>query len=237
MRLAHTLSVLCAASLLLAACATPAAPTAIMLDSTSEASSTAMMDNTSTPAATHAPMMANTPAATPSPMLDNTSPPEALTDKTPEAMVLPAWFSVQLSDARTGATFTLADWQGKVILVEAFAVWCPKCLQQQQNVKTLHGLLGQRDDFVSVGLGVDPNEDTALLQSYLTQHGFDWAYAVAPTAVARELGQLYGDQFLNPTATPMLIIDRHGEAHLLPFGIKSADDLYTALEPFLQATP
>jgi hypothetical protein len=32
----------------------------------------------------------------------------------------------------------------------------------------------------------------------------------------------------------MLIIDRDGEAHPLPFGIKSAADLQAALEPFLQ---
>jgi hypothetical protein len=31
----------------------------------------------------------------------------------------------------------------------------------------------------------------------------------------------------------MLIIDRHGEAHLLPFGIKDAAELMKALEPFL----
>jgi hypothetical protein len=51
--------------------------------------------------------------------------------------------------------------------------------------------------------------------------------------VAREIGQLYGDQFLNPPSTPMLIVDRHGEVHLLPFGRKSADDLQEALAPFL----
>ena len=62
---------------------------------------------------------------------------------------------------------------------------------------------------------------------------FDWVYAVAPPEVSRELGQLYGDQFLNPPATPMLIIDQHGEVHPLPFGIKSAGDLQEALEPFL----
>jgi hypothetical protein len=31
----------------------------------------------------------------------------------------------------------------------------------------------------------------------------------------------------------MLIIDRHVEAHPLPFGVKSAQNLYDALQPFL----
>jgi hypothetical protein len=51
--------------------------------------------------------------------------------------------------------------------------------------------------------------------------------------VAREIANLYGEQFLNPPSTPMLVIDRHGEAHLLPFGIKSAAELEEALKPFL----
>jgi hypothetical protein len=31
----------------------------------------------------------------------------------------------------------------------------------------------------------------------------------------------------------MLIVDRYGEVHPLPFGIKRSDDLMTALKPFL----
>ena len=69
--------------------------------------------------------------------------------------------------------------------------------------------------------------------NYVASHGFDWQYAIAPAEVAREISQLYGDQFLNPTAAPMLIIDRNGEVHPLPFGIKSAEELMEAVESFL----
>ena len=44
---------------------------------------------------------------------------------------------------------------------------------------------------------------------------------------------LTGSQFLNPSSAPMYIIDRKGDVHLLPFGVKSAVDLFAALEPFL----
>ena len=67
----------------------------------------------------------------------------------------------------------------------------------------------------------------------MEDNGFDWLYAVAPLEVAREIGQLYSAQFLNPPSTPMLIIDRQGNVHTLPFGIKSADQLLEALGPFL----
>jgi hypothetical protein len=123
--------------------------------------------------------------------------------------------------------------KGKVILVEAMAVWCSNCLKQQGQVKTLHEILGQRDDFVSIGLDIDPNEDVARLKGFVEAQGFDWLYAVSPADVSREISSLYGDQFLNPPSTPIVVIDRRGVAHPTPFGIKSADDLLQFIQPFL----
>lgn len=159
------------------------------------------------------------------------------TTATPEAVSAPAWFGMPMTDVNTGASFTLADFHGRVVLVETMAVWCPKCLQQQREVKALHAALGERDDFVSVALDIDPNEDAEILKRYTAQQGFNWVYAVAPAEVAREIAHLYGDQFLNPPSTPMLIIDRQGEVHTLPFGIKNADELKTIVEPLLNEAP
>lgn len=193
--------------------AMPEKPTEVMVGPTA-----AMMD----PKPTHATMDETPPVGA-----------DAFMAKTPEAMAAPAWFSAQLTNVNTGAAFSVADLNGKVVLVEPMAVWCSNCLLQQRQVQALHGLLGERDDFVSVGLDIDPNETAETLQTYTAQKGFDWYYAVAPREVTRELAALYGDQFLNPPSTPMLIIDQQGEAHVLPFGLKSAEDLQAALEPFL----
>ena len=145
----------------------------------------------------------------------------------------PAWFSAPLLNVNDGQTFTLDEFKDKVILVETMAMWCSNCLRQQQQVAALHEQLGERDDFVSVAVDIDINENADRLKVYTADKGFDWVYTVAPVEVAREIGQLYGDQFLNPPSTPMLIIDRDGEVHPLPFGIKSAADLQVALESFL----
>jgi thiol-disulfide isomerase/thioredoxin len=154
-------------------------------------------------------------------------------DKDEAMMDSPAWFKAGLTDVRSGEEFTIEDFHGQVILVETMATWCPSCLRQQNEVKALHEKLGMRSDFVSLGLNVDPHESADLLKSYIDSRGFDWLYAVAPREVHREIGDLYGTLFLNPSSTPMFIIDREGMVHLLPFGIKSADDLYEALQPFL----
>jgi len=161
---------------------------------------------------------------------------DPMADETPSAeamMEAPAWYSASLTNASTGQTFAIQDFKGKVVLVEAMAIWCSKCLQQQSQVKALHGLLGQRDDFVSIGLDIDPNEDSASLKSYVESNGFDWLYAVPSADLSRELSSLYGDQFLNPPSTPIVILDRQGEAHPMPFGIKSADELLQFIQPFL----
>ncbi|MER2597893.1 MAG: hypothetical protein ABTQ73_00040, partial [Caldilineales bacterium] len=149
---------------------------------------------------------------------------------------LPAWYSAELINVNNSQPFTVADFHGKVVLIETLAVWCSNCMKQQRQVMALHDALGEREDFVSVGLDIDLNESADQLLTHTSTNGFDWVYAVATPDVARAISDLYGVNFLNPPSTPMLIIDRAGEAHPLPFGIKSAADLQTALEPFLADT-
>jgi thiol-disulfide isomerase/thioredoxin len=159
---------------------------------------------------------------------------EAMMDDDDKAMMdLPDWFMTPLTDIHTGDNFTIQDFQGKVVLVETMAIWCSNCLQQQRQVKSLHEELGRRDDFISLAINIDPNEDANALQAYTSRHGFDWLYTVAPVELSRELSQLYGNQILNPPAVPMFIIDRKGEVHMLPFGVKNAQSLQEALQPFL----
>jgi hypothetical protein len=160
---------------------------------------------------------------------------EMMDDSADEMMMLPDWFDADLVDVNSGETFRIADLQGKVVLVETMAVWCSNCLRQQREVQALHAALGEREDFISIALDIDPNEDASKLRSFAEQNGFDWTYVVAPAEVASEIGDLYGQQFLNPPSTPILLIDRHGEVEILPFGIKSAADLQASVEALLAA--
>jgi thiol-disulfide isomerase/thioredoxin len=154
---------------------------------------------------------------------------------TEEAMMeSPVWFGASLKDVRSGESFTINDFKGKVVLVETMAVWCPTCRQQQEQIKALYESLGMSEDLVIVSLDIDPNEDEAVLTEYTQQNaGFGWHYAVADPDTARAIGSTYGDQFLNPPSAPVLVIDRHGVAHPLPFGLKSAEDLMEIIQPYL----
>lgn len=229
------LAVLVVLALALTACGgnTPA-ESAPMEAATTEMAQDEMMEEM--PEATEA-MMEEMPEATEAMMEETSHAGDTMMEETPMAeeamMETPAFFKVGLTDAATGETFSIQDFEGKVVLVETLAMWCSTCMRQQQQVVMLHARLGERDDLVTVGLDIDPNEVQEDLTEYVASNGFGWYYAIAPIEVSREISQLYGDQFLNPPSAPMFIIDRHGEGHPLPFGLKSADDLEQALEPFL----
>ena len=154
-------------------------------------------------------------------------------EMTDASMDTPAWFDIPLTNVNTGETFTINALKGNVVLVETLAMWCSNCLKQQKEVAELHTLLGKQDGFISLGLDIDPNEQADDLKAYTAKNGFTWEYAIAPAEVTRDLGNLYDAQFLNPPSTPMLIIDRNGQVHPLPFGIKSAKKLFEELEPIL----
>jgi thiol-disulfide isomerase/thioredoxin len=213
----------------LTACA-PTQPTAMMQDAASPTA--VMMKDTATPDA----MMHDT--ATPEAMMHDTVTPDAMMHDTttPDAMMQsPQWVSATLSDVTSGKTFKINDFKGKVVLVETMAQWCPTCKSQQTEAKALLSKLGMPANLVLVSLDIDPNENAATLKTYAANNTFDWTFAVAPADVSREIGKLYGDQFLNPPSAPMLIVDAKGEAHPLPFGLKNSDDLMKALEPYLKA--
>ena len=169
-------------------------------------------------------------------MADKAKSDEAMMDEgqTDEATTVPDWFKVELTDVNTGETFRIADFQGKVVLIETMAIWCPTCTRQANEIQTLHEMLGKRDDFVSVSLDVDPNETEEILKEYTDQTGFDWNYAVSPLEVNRALGNLYSAQYLNPPVSPLLIIDQHSKVYGLPFGgVKKATNLKPTIEAYL----
>lgn len=160
--------------------------------------------------------------------------PEEMMDKSDDEMMSEtAWFGTTFTDVSTGETFTINDFKGKVVLIENLAMWCSNCKKQQEQVKMLHELIGMNEDLISIGLDIDTNENAEDLKTYIANNGFNWIYAVASEEVTREIANLYGAQFLNPPSTPILIVDRKGQTHPMPFGIKSAEDLKNFIDPFL----
>lgn len=211
-RRAVTPAFLLAAALAVAACGSAASPA---------------VDPTAAPAATTAP--ATVAPAEPTP---TTSPDGAAPPATPEVTSEPAvvldqpWAAAELVDVATGERFTIAEVvaAGRPVILETMAIWCSNCLAQQRRIEEALER-AEPGSVAYVVLTVDPAEDAAKLARYREQHGFDGMYAVADRGLSRALAAEFGDQVLNPPATPVVVISPSGRVTLTSYGPKSVDEI------------
>jgi len=204
-----TIMALIGVALALAACASPSAtpgasPSASSPDPSSEAS---------TPTATAAPAQSATTAPSPSA--------EAEID---------ALLAVELTDVRSGETFTLGELaadEGPVLL-EPMAVWCTTCLSQQRQVVAAH----EAGAFTSVSLDVDLSESPEQLADFADREGFDWRFAMADAELYRSLQERFGVGVTNPPLTPLIVIAADGTVTALEFGrgVRSAEQLLAEID-------
>jgi hypothetical protein len=135
------------------------------------------------------------------------------------------WYTAELTDVRTGETFTVADLPTP-LLVETFAVWCSKCFRQQEALRTFHE---RNPNVPSVALNVDPNEDAERVRRHAERNGFDWRYAVSPPAVTDGLVSQFGSSMTTPPRVPKVRVCESGVTRL-DDGVKSADWLADAVD-------
>lgn len=142
------------------------------------------------------------------------------------------WRTTALRDVVTGEEFRIADLEGKVVAIEAMAIWCSTCRLQQAEADAA---LAEVDspDVVYISLDVDPNERPEDLADYASREGFGWRFAVAPAEVSRSLAATFGEQILSPPATPLVILGPDGQLIEKHTGIKSAGDLAALIKEHL----
>jgi cytochrome oxidase Cu insertion factor (SCO1/SenC/PrrC family) len=162
------------------------------------------------------------PTAEPAtPTQEQAAPPAQAADR-------PALQTVQLTNARTGDPFTLADFAGSTVLVEPMATWCTNCRSQLGNVSQAHNRLS--GDFVVVALSVGENITNSDLAAYAERQGFNsFIFAIATPEMLTELTSAYGRAALTPPSTPHFIIRPDGSMSDLMTGFKNADTLGTLL--------
>jgi hypothetical protein len=136
-----------------------------------------------------------------------------------------------LTDVRTGETFTLSDFDDQVIIMEAMAVWCPLCDQQQIQIKSALSELG--DGVIGVSLDVDPSETADIVVRHADDLDLPWRFVVAGRELSAMLQREFGPQVLTPPSTPVLIIAPNGITTLTPFGIKGWDELVDYARPLI----
>jgi thiol-disulfide isomerase/thioredoxin len=154
-------------------------------------------------------------------MADETMGDETMADEA--AVERPAWQSMALTDARSGATFTLADFAGKTVFVEPFATWCSNCRQKLANVHAARQVAGE--DVVFVVLSVEANIGNEALAAYAADTGYDLMFAAMPPEMLQALAAQFGQTIANPPATPHFVIAPDGSTGELVTGIESTEAL------------
>ncbi|MEM8533610.1 MAG: redoxin domain-containing protein [Chloroflexota bacterium] len=134
----------------------------------------------------------------------------------------PEWQQLTLTDARTGETFTLADFADKTVYVEPMATWCSNCRQQLGNVSQARAQLDS-EQVAFIALSVETNISEADLAAYADEAGFEWTFAVMTPEVLQALTDVFGRTITNPPATPSFIIRTDGTTSDLMTGITAPD--------------
>jgi thiol-disulfide isomerase/thioredoxin len=122
---------------------------------------------------------------------------------------LPEWMTIELTEADTGETFTLADFAGCTILVEAMATWCGVCFDQFGRISFAVEDLAN-DRFVVVALSVEAGLPDGALAEYKERTGFDFLFTVGSVEMLEALVDAFGRSVMNPPATPHFYIAPDG---------------------------
>ncbi|MBW2998599.1 redoxin family protein [Candidatus Woesearchaeota archaeon] len=149
--------------------------------------------------------------------------PEEIVEE-PEPILEKTWQDIELKDVNSGNTFKISNLE-KPLFVETFAVWCPTCKKQQQQMKLFH----KNSNVKSVSLNIDPNEDEEMVREFAQKNRFDWKYSVAPKDLTQMLLDEFGPQIANPPQAPVILICKDS-SKLLQRGVKSVEELEKALE-------
>ncbi|MEX1295194.1 MAG: redoxin family protein [Candidatus Limnocylindrales bacterium] len=153
--------------------------------------------------------------------------PEA-TDEAGSGSTAAAFLDIELTDATTGETFTLAGLAGDVVAIEPMAIWCSNCKAQQNNVKEAYPRIADAG-VTYISLGIDPGENEGSLARYAERNGYEWAFVKSPTELSRELSDLFGPQILSAPSTPLIVLDANGEVFTQEWGFHDPDSLLDIL--------
>ena len=146
-------------------------------------------------------------------------PPESGSDST--------WRTMELTDVRSGTTFTVADLNDLPVLIQPFTLTCPVCTRQQAEIANLHAT--GDIPFLMIGLDIDPNGDEPSLRAYTGQHNSYGLYARSPTDMTRSLVGEFGMRILSPAQAPLVLVCPDGTARILSPGIRSSAELARVL--------
>jgi len=103
-----------------------------------------------------------------------------------------------------GAEVSLAQFRGKVVLLDFWATWCPPCVFEMPRLKALHEKYREKG-FVIVGISLDESE--SALRNFIKQHSIAWVQLFDGKGWETALAEKFGIDSV-PT---MYLLDAEGK--------------------------
>jgi peroxiredoxin len=142
-----------------------------------------------------------------------------------------AWMSMTLTDSRTGNTFKLTDYSGKVVILEMMDPGCPICKDQLKEIVATLEVVGDNVVAVSVDVGYKGVEAQVY---WADKYGATWMLAQRTKEFGQSLISDFGGKIIYPGDTPVIIIDPSGTAHVTDPGIKKSATLIELINSWTQ---
>ncbi len=95
------------------------------------------------------------------------------------------------TDLRTGRPTTLADYRGKVVLLNVWATWCLPCRVEMPSMERLYRRLGESGDFRVVAVSIDEEGDS-VVRAFARELGLSFDILHDPTAAIKQAYQATG---------------------------------------------
>jgi len=126
--------------------------------------------------------------------------------------------------ALDGEQYSLADYQGTVVLVNIWATWCPPCKAEMPTLEAYYQA-HQTDGFVTIAVNDGDPEDA--VEAFVKDYGLSFPIWLDPTYKATD------EAFKTRNLPSSFVIDREGTVRLRWVGEINRDTLEKYVTPLI----
>jgi peroxiredoxin len=126
--------------------------------------------------------------------------------------------------ALDGEQYSLADYQGTVVLVNIWATWCPPCKAEMPTLEAYYQA-HQSDGFVTIAVNDGDPEDA--VEAFVDDYGLSFPIWLDPTYKATD------EAFKTRNLPSSFVIDREGNVRLRWVGEINRDALEKYVTPLI----
>lgn len=123
-----------------------------------------------------------------------------------------------------GNSVSLADFKGKVIILDFFATWCPPCREEIPHLVELQNVYANKG-LQTVGISLDKTGIDSV-KKFVTSYNINYPVAIATGKIIKDYGPI---QFI-PT---IFVIDKNGNIAKKYVGFKAKDILEKDIKQLL----